>query len=72
MSDLASGVGSEAVDASAVTSNIGADGVADQLVAGGVSTLFGVPGVQLDFFVDALARRQELLTFISCRPLALA
>lgn len=67
MSDLASGVGSEAVDASAVTSNIGADGVADQLVAGGVSTLFGVPGVQLDFFVDALARRQELMAFISCR-----
>lgn len=46
---------------------IGADAVADQLVDGGVSTVFGVPGVQLDYFVDALARRAGALRYVACR-----
>jgi acetolactate synthase-1/2/3 large subunit len=45
----------------------GADTVADQLTAGGVDTIFGVPGVQLDFFVDAVARRADRLRYVSCR-----
>lgn len=50
-----------------VTTGVGADAVADQLVAGGVSTVFGVPGIQLDHFVDAVARRTGLLRYVSCR-----
>lgn len=46
---------------------IGADVVADQLIAGGVDTIFGVPGVQLDYFVDAVARRASRLRYVSCR-----
>jgi acetolactate synthase-1/2/3 large subunit len=46
---------------------IGADVVADQLIEGGVDTVFGVPGVQLDYFVDAIARRTAALRYISCR-----
>lgn len=46
---------------------VGADAVADQLVDGGVSTVFGVPGVQLDHFVDAVARRSDALRYVSCR-----
>ncbi|MFL6119218.1 thiamine pyrophosphate-binding protein [Actinophytocola sp.] len=45
----------------------GADTVADQLTDGGVDTIFGVPGVQLDFFVDAVARRADRLRYVSCR-----
>ena len=51
----------------AVADAIGADAVADQLAGGGVSTVFGVPGVQLDYFVDAVARRADLLRYVSCR-----
>ena len=48
-------------------SDTGADTVADQLIQGGVDTIFGVPGVQLDFFVDAVARRKDRLRYVSCR-----
>jgi acetolactate synthase-1/2/3 large subunit len=33
----------------------------------GVDTMFGVPGVQLDFLVDGFAQRQDRLRYISCR-----
>lgn len=51
----------------ATVSGNGADAVAGQLVHSGVETVFGVPGVQLDYFVDALARRTERLRYVACR-----
>lgn len=45
----------------------GGDCVAQQLVADGVDTIFGVPGIQLDYFVDGLAQRRDEIRFISCR-----
>lgn len=41
--------------------------VAQQLVLDGVDTIFGVPGIQLDYFVDGLAQRRDEIRFISCR-----
>lgn len=45
----------------------GADAVARQLIRGGVSTVFGVPGIQLDYLVDSFARHSGELRYISCR-----
>ncbi|WP_079132142.1 thiamine pyrophosphate-dependent enzyme [Streptomyces nanshensis] len=67
MSDSAPGTGPALVAVPEGTAGIGADAVADQLVAGGVSTVFGVPGVQLDYAVDAFARRAGSLRYLSCR-----
>ena len=64
MSESTTGAGSAGV---ATTAGIGADAVADQLVVAGVSTIFGVPGIQLDYFVDAIARRRRLVRYVSCR-----
>ncbi|NUR86530.1 MAG: hypothetical protein HOY71_20795, partial [Nonomuraea sp.] len=43
----------------------GGEALARQLVREGVSQVFGVPGVQLDFAVDGLARSE--LTFVNTR-----
>ncbi|MEO9044215.1 MAG: thiamine pyrophosphate-binding protein [Candidatus Dormibacter sp.] len=45
----------------------GGEAVAEQLVRSGVDTVFGVPGVQLDYLVDGFAQREDRLRYISCR-----
>lgn len=40
--------------------------LAEQLVSEGVDTIFGVPGIQLDYAVDGIAQRPEL-RFVSAR-----
>lgn len=45
----------------------GGEAVAEQLVRCGVDTVFGVPGVQLDYLVDGFAQREDRLRYISCR-----
>lgn len=37
------------------------------LTRSAVDTVFGVPGVQLDYFVDALAQRTDEVRYVSCR-----
>ena len=41
----------------------GGEALAQQLVAEGVTDLFGVPGVQLDYAVDGLAKVQDQIRF---------
>jgi acetolactate synthase-1/2/3 large subunit len=45
----------------------GGDALAAQLVREGVSQVFGVPGVQLDYAVDGLARVSDQLTYWNTR-----
>lgn len=45
----------------------GGELLAEQLLAEGVQTVFGVPGIQLDYAVDGLAQRQNDICFISAR-----
>jgi acetolactate synthase-1/2/3 large subunit len=45
----------------------GGDAVADALVAEGIDTVFGLPGIQLDPLLDAFVRRRHLLRFIHTR-----
>ncbi|AWS43195.1 thiamine pyrophosphate-binding protein [Streptosporangium sp. 'caverna'] len=39
----------------------------EQLIAEGVQTIFGVPGIQLDYAMDGLAQNRESIDFISAR-----
>jgi acetolactate synthase-1/2/3 large subunit len=45
----------------------GGDALAQQLVREGVRVIFGVPGVQLDYAVDALARLSDQISYITTR-----
>ena len=45
----------------------GGDALADMLIRNGVDTLFGLPGVQLDGFFNALWARSEQLRVIHTR-----
>lgn len=45
----------------------GGELLADQLVAEGVRTVFGVPGVQLDYAVDGLAQHRDEIDFVVAR-----
>lgn len=45
----------------------GGELLAEQLVSEGVETLFGVPGIQLDYAVDGLAQQRDQIRYISAR-----
>ncbi|MBO0875261.1 MAG: acetolactate synthase large subunit, partial [Pseudonocardia sp.] len=45
----------------------GGEALARQLVREGVSSIFGVPGVQLDHALDGLARHAERIRFYGTR-----
>jgi acetolactate synthase-1/2/3 large subunit len=45
----------------------GGDALAQQLVREGVRHIFGVPGVQLDYAVDGLARVADRITYLNTR-----
>lgn len=45
----------------------GGELLAEQLVAEDVKTIFGVPGIQLDYVVDGLAQNADKIDFISAR-----
>jgi acetolactate synthase-1/2/3 large subunit len=45
----------------------GGDALAEQLVREGIDHIFGVPGVQLDYAVDALARLSDRITYWNTR-----
>lgn len=45
----------------------GGEALAAQLAREGVSTVFGVPGIQLDYAVDGLAQRRDEIRFVSAR-----
>ncbi|MEV4326247.1 thiamine pyrophosphate-binding protein [Microbispora rosea] len=45
----------------------GGELLAEQLIAEGVRTIFGVPGIQLDYALDGLAQNRESIDFISAR-----
>lgn len=45
----------------------GGELLAEQLISEGVETVFGVPGIQLDYAVDGLAQRTSSISFISAR-----
>ncbi len=45
----------------------GGELLVEQLIAEGVETTFGVPGIQLDYAVDGLAQRRSSIDFISAR-----
>lgn len=45
----------------------GGELLSEQLIAEGVKTIFGVPGIQLDYAVDGLAQNRESIDFISAR-----
>jgi acetolactate synthase I/II/III large subunit len=55
------------VDASAPVSLTGGEALAQQLVREGVRQVFGVPGVQLDYAVDALARVSDRIAYWNTR-----
>lgn len=50
-----------------MTENTGGDLLADALIAQGVDTVFGIPGVQLDAAADALYARAESIDFVCAR-----
>ena len=52
---------------SAPVSMRGGDALAAQLVREGVSHVFGVPGVQLDYAVDGLARVADQISYVNTR-----
>lgn len=45
----------------------GGDAVASQLALAGVDTVFGVPGIQLDYLLDGIAKQGDRLRYVSCR-----
>jgi acetolactate synthase I/II/III large subunit len=45
----------------------GGEALAAQLAREGVSTVFGVPGIQLDYAMDGLAQRQDEIRFVGAR-----
>ncbi|QFY13028.1 thiamine pyrophosphate-binding protein [Nonomuraea phyllanthi] len=45
----------------------GGELLAEQLIAEGVQTVFGVPGIQLDYAMDGLAQNRASIEFISAR-----
>lgn len=45
----------------------GGELLTEQLIAEGVRTIFGVPGIQLDYALDGLAQHKESIDFISAR-----
>jgi acetolactate synthase-1/2/3 large subunit len=45
----------------------GGELLTEQLMAEGVQTVFGVPGIQLDYAVDGLAQHQDKIDFVSAR-----
>ncbi|MFB6674576.1 thiamine pyrophosphate-binding protein [Streptomyces sp. NPDC056390] len=45
----------------------GGELLAEQLIAEGVQTVFGVPGIQLDYALDGLAQKRDALDFVSAR-----
>jgi acetolactate synthase-1/2/3 large subunit len=51
----------------AVTRRTGGQVAVDELIAGGAEQLFGLPGVQLDWFFDALAQRRDRLRVLHTR-----
>ncbi|NED20714.1 acetolactate synthase large subunit, partial [Streptomyces sp. SID9913] len=50
-----------------MTDPTGGDLLADSLINQGVSTIFGIPGVQLDAAADALQSRTDQVDFICAR-----
>lgn len=48
-------------------SRTGGEILVDQLIQEGVDTVFGVPGIQLDYAVDGLAQHTDDIAFISAR-----
>nr|WP_274637644.1 thiamine pyrophosphate-dependent enzyme [Microbacterium bovistercoris] len=50
-----------------MTENTGGDLLAESLMAQGVDTIFGIPGVQLDAAADALYARSDRIRFICAR-----
>jgi acetolactate synthase I/II/III large subunit len=50
-----------------MTERTGGELLADSLIAQGVSTVFGIPGVQLDAAADALYSRSDAVEFVCAR-----
>lgn len=50
-----------------MTTMTGGDAIAESLVANGVDTVFGIPGIQLDNLFDAFHRRRNRLRVIHTR-----
>jgi acetolactate synthase-1/2/3 large subunit len=51
----------------AATRMTGGEALAAQLAREGVSTVFGVPGIQLDWAMDGLARRRDEIRYVGAR-----
>jgi acetolactate synthase-1/2/3 large subunit len=51
----------------ATTRMTGGEALATQLAREGVSTVFGVPGIQLDYAMDGLAQRWDEIRFVGAR-----
>jgi acetolactate synthase I/II/III large subunit len=51
----------------AATRMTGGEALAAQLAREGVSTVFGVPGIQLDYAMDGLAQRRDAIRYVGTR-----